>query len=73
MRQAVRQFHTNYWAELYNSVQPVLPAFVISRTVVLFVAFVLELLLDTGRIFRYAYLGNALVAPLPAIVELVTP
>ena len=31
MRQAVKQFHTSYWSELYALVRPVLPAFVISR------------------------------------------
>jgi hypothetical protein len=69
MRQAVKPLRTNFWAQLYTIVRPVLPAFVISRSVVLVVALVLEWLLDTGRIVRYAYIGNAPLAPLSATFD----
>src|SRR5688500_3287901 len=49
--------------------QPVLPAFLVTRGFVLVIALVLQWLLDSGRIFRYAYIGDAPLAPLSAVFD----
>jgi hypothetical protein len=50
-------------------VQPVLLPYVLSRCLVLGVGLLLQWLLDTGRIYKYEYIGDAPLSPLSATFD----
>ncbi|MDQ3707332.1 MAG: hypothetical protein M3437_19320 [Chloroflexota bacterium] len=54
---------------LYELVKPVLPAYLVSRSVVLAVAILLQWLLDTGRANAYGYIGKAPLSTLTALFD----
>src|SRR5437763_1103649 len=54
---------------LINAMGPVLLPFVVSRSLVLIVAAVLEWLLDSGLAHKYAYIGDAPLATLSATFD----
>ncbi|MEO8284988.1 MAG: mannosyltransferase family protein [Chloroflexota bacterium] len=60
---------TRIWTTLVEFVQPVLAPFLLSRFCVLVTAVLLEWLLDSGRAFRYDFIGQAPLATLSATFD----
>jgi hypothetical protein len=55
--------------QVFELLQPVLPAFVVSRSAVFLMALVLQWMLDSGRTIRYAFIGDAPLATLSALFD----
>jgi hypothetical protein len=55
--------------QVFELLQPVLPAFVVSRSAVFLMALVLQWMLDSGRTIKYAFIGDAPLATLSALFD----